>query len=119
MMCWSSWQKNVMKQIGITRADQIAVSQTVILTIDNNTENLWNMLRDNHRSNLENDGPSNTIHCTTRAFPTSLNNPAVIYEDNNLGLFCVYQCPRFGVAYVPPNIYAKQYLAELDLKKPL
>ena len=36
-----------------------------------------------------------------------------------LALFVCISAPAFGVAYVPPNIYAKQYLAELDLKETL
>ena len=36
-----------------------------------------------------------------------------------LALFVCISAPAFGVAYVPPNIYAKQYLAELDLKEKL
>ena len=36
-----------------------------------------------------------------------------------LALFVCISVSAFGVAYVPPNIYAKQYLAELALKETL
>ena len=36
-----------------------------------------------------------------------------------LALLLCISVPAFGVAYVPPNLYAKQYLHELDLKETL
>ena len=68
LMCWSSWQKNCHETNRNHQGGPDCGESNGHTNDRHNTENLWNMLRDNHRSNLENDGPSKYDHCTTRGF---------------------------------------------------
>lgn len=69
LICWSSWQKKCYATNDEGNNGGTECDESEDHNLDrNNTERLWDMIKNKYKEKLENEGPSKYDNCTTKGF---------------------------------------------------